>query len=255
MRTKFVITSVIVVFLFTNCTNTHKTNWERDGLKGKVKSYSEILYNDVVVDSAGILKGKKFYIRKNTYDKKGNIRDEIVLSANGRYNRRYKSNKYDKRNCSLEMECYKNDTLVSVQKFKYDKNDYRISAHEYNLDGTLISYNTYKNDKKGNRVQLNSFDKNDQLAFKTEFKYDKKNNLIEEMVYFKKDNFYKTTYEYDAKGNMIKGKRYAKSDSLNVDMEIISKYEFDKKGNWLKKVDYKNDKPFFMTEREYEYYE
>ncbi len=255
MRVKILITSVIIVFLFSSCTKTHKTNWERDGLKGKVKSYSEILYNDVAVDSAGNIKGKKFYIRKNVYDKKGNIRDEIVLSANGKYNRRYKSNKYDKRNCSLEMECYNKDTLFSVQKFKYDENGCRISTHEYNLDGTLKYYQTYKNDKNGNQVQLNSFDKNDHLVSKTEFKYDKKENLIEEVVYLKKDDFYKTTYEYDTKGNVVKVKRYVKNDSLNVDMEIISKYEFDKKGNWLKKVDYKNDNPFFMTKREYEYYE
>ncbi len=252
---KLTLTILVISLLFSNCTKTHKTNWERDGLKGKVKSYSETLYNDVAVDSAGNIKGKKFYIRKNAYDKKGNIRDEIVLSANGKYNRRYKSNKYDKRNCSLEMECYNKDTLFSVQKFKYDKNGYRISTHEYNLDGTLKYYQTYKNDENGNKLQLNSFDKNDQLAFKTKFKYDKKDNLIEEIVYFKKDNFYKVTYEYDAKGNIIKTNRYAKNDSLNVDIENVSKYEFDKKGNWLKKVDYKDDKSFFMTEREYEYYE
>ena len=58
--------------------------------------------------------------------------------------------------------------------------------------------------------------------------------------------------KYDEKGNKIESNRYNSDGSLYI--KWTYKYEFDKQGNWIKRIDFKDEIPEFILEREYEYY-
>ena len=63
---------------------------------------------------------------------------------------------------------------------------------------------------------------------------------------------YYFSFKYDDKGNEIERNRH-KSDWI-VDCEYTYKYELDTINNWIKRIDFKNDKPQYILEREIEYY-
>jgi hypothetical protein len=78
------------------------------------------------------------------------------------------------------------------------------------------------------RTELAVLSPEEEVIMKVFFKYDKKENLIlQEGV--------------DEIGQPFLPKRY--------------EYEFDKHGNWTKRVEYEGDKPTFVLERQFEYYE
>lgn len=58
--------------------------------------------------------------------------------------------------------------------------------------------------------------------------------------------------KYDEKGNKIESNEYNSDGSLYS--KWTYKYEFDKQGNWIKRIDFKDEIPEFILEREYEYY-
>ena len=58
--------------------------------------------------------------------------------------------------------------------------------------------------------------------------------------------------KYDEKGNNIEVNWYNSDGSLAS--KWTYKYEFDKQGNWIKRIDFKDEIPEFILEREYEYY-
>jgi hypothetical protein len=118
-------------------------------------------------------------------------------------------------------------TWKKDEQRKYDYKGNKIEENSYNSDGSLDSKWTYKYDDKGNQIELNSYNSDGSLSIKWTYKYDDKGNKIEE-------------------------------NSYNSDGSLISKwtfiYEFDKQGNWIKRIDFKNEIPEFILEREYEYY-
>ena len=63
----------------------------------------------------------------------------------------------------------------------------------------------------------------------------------------------KVFFKYDDKENLILQEGV---DENGQDfLPIRYKYEFDKRGNWIKRVEYVGDKPTFVLERQFEYYE
>jgi len=83
--------------------------------------------------------------------------------------------------------------------------------------------------------------------------YDELGNLIEENWY----TYYgkltqKVTLKYDENGNVIERKVYDSDGKLFEDFSF--KYTYDEHGNWTKRIDYLNEFPEYILEREYEYY-
>jgi len=86
------------------------------------------------------------------------------------------------------------------------------------------------------------------------YKYDKNGNNIELIGYDSDGSVEgKITYKYDEQGNPIEGYLYNLDGSLAE--EYTSQYEYDEQKNWTKKIEFRNDVPQRITEREYQYYE
>ena len=133
------------------------------------------------------------------------------------------------------------DRFGNIEKGKRERND--------SWDRDLQR----KYDEKGNNIENNWYNSDGSLDSKWTYKYDEKGNNIEENRYNSDGSLYsKWTYKYDEKGNNIESNRYKSDGSL--DSKWTYKYEFDKQGNWIKRIDFKDEIPEFILEREYEYY-
>ena len=90
---------------------------------------------------------------------------------------------------------------------------------------------------------------------KTIYKFNNKGNLIESNRYDSKGNFsWKYNYKYDNRGNKI---YECSSNSIGenyIDYPYKFTYEFDDIGNWIKKIEYRNNIPSIIYERDIEYY-
>ncbi len=58
---------------------------------------------------------------------------------------------------------------------------------------------------------------------------------------------------FNKRGNRIEGNNYNPDGSLQS--KHTSKYEYDPKGNWIRKIEFKDNSPKSIIEREIEYYE
>lgn len=110
-----------------------------------------------------------------------------------------------------------------------------------------------KYDDQGNRIEENGYNSDGNLSFKYTYKYDDQGNRIEVNEYNSDGSIYgRCTYKYNEKGNRIEENEYDTDDSLSY--KYTYKYEYDTYGNWVKRIDFEDEIPRYILEREYEYY-
>jgi hypothetical protein len=203
-----------------------KTGWEDDGLKGKVKSFTESQYG--AEDRFGEIQ-------------KTNLSFKYIM-------------RYDAKGNGIEAFCYNADgSFNSKETYQYAKGN-RIETNYYSANGSFDGKYINKYDDKDNRIEANNYSANGSLDHKYIMKYDAKGNQIE-ANYYKADGSLDLKYimKYDAKGNQIE-ENYYKADG-SLDYKETYQYKFDGKGNWIKRITFKNQIPKSIYEREYEYYE
>jgi hypothetical protein len=238
----------------------------KNNLKGSVKRITTTVYS--ATDKFGkTTKGDLNYKSIETYNEKGNIKEDSNISRNSQ-----QISTYNEKGNIIELNFYQNGTLIIKRVYNYDEKDYLIELYNYEQDGSLSYKNTYKNDDKGNPVatiasvkqpngpysinQSNEFyDKTGNLIeddspyYKHIFKYDEKGNKIEQDEINKEDSSQsaKHIYKYDDKGNIVSA-HHIVGTQKEVDIEY--KYDnFDKAGNWTTETGNGS-----IYEREIEYY-
>ncbi len=258
---KLAIITIVILTLF-NCANKkQKDDWEIDGLKGKVKSYSHFTYK--AIDQFGVIEKDEMireYLFQNfqvLYDEKGNMIEENRYKSDGSLDRK-SIYKYDKKGNVIEGNKYESDgSLDSKNIYKYDKKGNKIEENRYKSDGSLDEKYTFKYDEKGNMIEENRCKSGGSLDKKYTYKYDNKGNMIEENRY-KSDNRLESRniYKYDDKGNMIEDDwTYILFNGEEKITKRSYTYEYDKHENWTKRIEFKDEFPKEITEREFEYYE
>jgi len=220
--------------------NIKKTDWEYDGLKGKVKSVTEISYEEI--DASGkITKGKK---RTNVY-------------------------KYDENGNIIESSCYFYRNLYSQFIYKYDEKGNLIKKNTYEFDGILHNEFIYKYDDNGNQIQESNYKANVNLDWRYNYKiiyeYDDTGNITKAIRYEFNDKLgYVEIYEYkQLKKKIVEINRYQSNGRLaskqvfyynnkgiltqenlyNPDGSLFSEvnYKYDDRENLIKKIRYKSD--------------
>ena len=223
---------VVLLGLFLNFSFTHyqKTDLEKSGIFGKVKSIRETNYS---VSNKAENNGKENIVLDNftSYDLDGNRQ---------------------------KMSEYKDDTLFSYITYKYDHNNVLVGCDEYNADNSLYLSISYSSNDKGfvidayyNRILQKTYDI-DRLSIAVEYdkyyqnlfthvsyKNDFKGNVLEEKYFTDQGNLsYKLTYKYDYKYNKVEIKYYNNSGNLSW----RKKLKYDSKGN-------KTESKFFESNR------
>ncbi len=262
-----IVLLVLFVFLSSCTKHQNKTDWHRDKLHGKVKSYTERVY---LIDSTKVK--EKPPVLKSIYNQKGkNIKRFTYDSQTSKI---YDSviYKYDKKNRLIETKNYTDGRLTNITKCEYNEKGYTTISTSYHAKETLgspkdtiIHKSSYKEDKYGYITERRVYKENGDLEFAYYPKYDRKGNKIEEQRC--KANgvlMFTYKYEYDKHRNLIRSMICQRNGQIKSDYKTFYTYdEFDEKGNWTKMTSYnwvratedKDLKPNAVLEREYEYYE
>lgn len=156
--------------------------------------------------------------------------------------------------------------IPSSTKIVFNKHGNKIEESWFNTNEGMLLKNTYKYDRKRNIVeQGGSFKK------KFTYEYDEKGNKTKEIICdFDGGLICTITYVFDEKGNKTERSVYDSKGNLErkyiyIDDKIKKElsgikrknfyyYKYDQKGNWIEKIEYENDIPTKITEREIEYY-
>ena len=236
---KMIVFQVALIFLFlTNIIHAADTNdWERDGLKGRVKEFIEKNYSIEYRSKKSIKKlvrkviskydsiGKRIEAQEYRY---GIFFDKYIHRFNNTGNRvlntKYipdknyeKTTNYKDKNVKYVVTNRGNASFYSKDIYKYDKNKNLIEWASYKSDNTLYSKYIYKYNKDGNITEDTFYNIGGSLKWKNIYKYDKKNNMIKKSVY-KYDSLYSEyTFKYDKNKNMIIENKYVikKEDGKN----------------------------------------
>jgi len=160
------------------------------------------------------------------FDDKGNIIEENTYT-NGSAEGRLVTYKYDEKDNLIEAKVYTTDSILHWKTtFKYDDKGNKIEKNMYSYDGSLSGKEIYKYDDRGHRIETSNSYQDGILHWKNTYKYDDNDNLIEE------------TYLSDNGSSSQK----------------IYKYEYDEKNNWIRQIQFRNDIPQYIIEREIAYY-
>ena len=254
-----------------------KSDLEKEGLSGEVKSVRQIIY-DAVLEDGKIVKG---YVRdgglddyKRVYDANGNKIEETIFVDKDEIQERY-TYTYNAFNQITESTNYDGaGRLKTKTSFGYNKNQDLVKIYEVGSDGnqntsTVFNYDngkrteelvydytnqleyklvfTYKDGKKAEEAR---YDHNNEIVEKTFYTYDTKGNLVEEKKYEGEELLDKLVYAYDSKGRKTLYERYEGDGTLG----FKSTYEYDEKGNLIKEQYYTTpDTPDFSTGYTYTY--
>jgi hypothetical protein len=96
-------------------TSVKKTDWEKDGLKGKVKSVKETIY-EAVKENGEINKGNKEDLGNNLveYDDKGNKIELIMYKSDGNLDYKF-TYEYDDKGSIIEGNSYNSDGSLDMK--------------------------------------------------------------------------------------------------------------------------------------------
>ncbi|MDR1897461.1 MAG: hypothetical protein LBR10_11790 [Prevotellaceae bacterium] len=243
----FVLTVVLLLTTTTGFaqekTSRQKTDVEKAGLKGEVKSVKTVTYQ-AIEKSGKITKGEidsLHTIEEYLYDSNGNL-----IAQNS-----YESG----------------DHLKEIHTYKYDSIGNRIETDRYYSNGMLASKIIHQYDSTGNPIEDIYYRPDGSLSATSIFKYDTDGDLIEENFYDPDGSLSSTAIfsefarkdKYDNCGNPIETIFYQPDRILFKD---TYKYKYDSKGNWTERISYykkpnsvRKGKAYSITERTITYYE
>jgi YD repeat-containing protein len=186
-------------------------------LKGKVKIINNKEYRDVT-EKFGEIVINESKLKEYTFE----------FNRQGKFNR-ITSNKgkgtsitrfiYDSEGKIVEIQGYRNDTILKRSYFFYDSNELLNKQDRY--EGiTLISRFTYKYDDANHPIELNQYHGNGNLLQRINCNYEQ--NLMKEMVTIRvngaSNEVEKSTvinYKYDSKGTIIMRDEMTKEELLD----------------------------------------
>lgn len=257
------------------------TESKLEPLYGKIKILNETTFRVIKkegdIKKGRVVKGSFFYI---LYDKEGNIIKDNYYT-NGRSSKpkdirnydnkvkldsvyEYKSNnnldnnyifKYDDRGNNIEGIWYKSDgSLDDRYTYKYDDKGNKVEYKEYNSDGILEEEYTWKYNDNGNIIEKYRYNFDGKLEKEYTWKYDDNGNLVEFNIYNSDGKLEEyIILEYDDNGNLVEDIWYNSDGSIYK--KYTYKFKFDKKNNWIERIEYIDDTPNSIIEREIEYYQ
>lgn len=270
---------LLSLFLFSFTDGTRKkTDWEKDELKGRVKSVHTFYYEKsdektLAINPLTLSKNDTTKHFISDYDVNGNITsyktntDLVLLVSN-----------YDSTaNVIISAKYNFNDKLVYEDTTMLDNNGNRIEQITKGYEPSPYNFRaSYNVDAKGNELEMDAYS-NQKFLYKWVYKYDEKGNRIEDVQFYLLDSFLqklvyqydenrnmtemalfkdslieRTTFKYNKQGSIIEEAKYGPDDKL---IETRSyKYDYDDKGNWIRKINLNKKQQPAVTIRVIEYY-
>lgn len=251
-----------VVGIVFNSYGQKKTDWQKNNLKGRVKSLTTTEYNATEKFGEPVKTGikEKSEIVILQFDSKGMIINH-EKGANTIY-------KYDAKGNKIEETSYDfdNSTIVNKRIFKYNANGNVIEEINYNSTGEQIEKKVNTYDSNGNLLvckksgSLFNGTRNQGQPLVTKYKYDSYGRPVQVNVGIGDGELGSENYKYDAKGEVIE----STANTFNgINAKKTYKYIYDASGNWITKITYSSStymnireesKADAITERVIEYF-
>ena len=256
---KSIIAINLLILLLSSCTQFKSDDYKELNLKGKVKS----------VKSKKFEAEEKFGEVQRSYPTDADENNELDMLSNSLI-------EFDELGKSVAISnFYRNGSLLS--KMVVDGLNINMYDEEGNLTGVL------KSDEEHFPKEVNIYDASGELIEKSKYTYNDEKLLVEEQTYDEKGTLIrkevheyisdllsrKTISErkvyYSSYGDMYEiEKSYKYNDNKDVTEQEVTKrgnvttytfeYEYDDKNNWIKRIQYRNNKPKAIVEREIVYY-
>ena len=234
------------------CAPVDKSDWDLDGLRGRVKSTRTYKAWFADGESNGLKVEQKRELEEEvSYDPKGHQtewRNVNYLPADPKY-KLTAGHICDAYNRISETRYIRADgSLVKRITYVYDEKEREKERAYYFPDGTLERKETYTYDDKGNMIE--EVDKQQvhpehyspkrydvYVTSKVTLKYDERGNKVEEK-HFKTDGslYASWVYSYDLNSRLNKSTRYDKEGRLGD--QVIKKY--DDTGKLIEEINYLN---------------
>ena len=223
---------VLCLLSITPVVSQTKTDKDRDGLFGPVKSVEAFLVDFVSRDN-GTVEEKTRPWHTTTFNTDGNISERSSYDQNGTITARY-VHTYDAKGRSTGYEEYaalldktltiprrhvytlngdgrrieyivfeSNGSVGTRFVYKYDTRGKRIEEQWYAHTGKLGGRTVYTFDENGNETSLTSYQPDGTPGFKNISKYDSNGNKTESLQYHGNPLRFKILYTYDSKGRIL----------------------------------------------------
>lgn len=188
-----------------------------------------------------------------TYDAHGLVVEIASCKMDGTLSARY-TYKYDNDGRVLIETCYRGDGSFDWKK-----------KYEYNRRGQVIEKLRDEADNRFDCTYIYVYNKKHQLAEEIVkdadrifdkryvFTYNRKGQRVLEESYNSSAKLYsRLQFEYNKRGHkIVMNELYAGDKHLR---SYSYTYDYDHKGNWIRRIEYYNDKPRYIINREIEYY-
>lgn len=268
------------LLLLVSCTSKyHKTSVEIWNLKGHVKSIKKVAYGAQFhfgevqkvspTDYCYLGFATEPCVLIVEFDKSGN---QILYKSLNSYDKikTMCESKWDKSRVCEEI-LYRESTDSKV-KIVYDANSmgYNGASYVYDANDKLLSHNDFFYDAKGHEIEVKGYDSISELSYRIEKIWDG-DLLVKEVGYYKEfEN--SITYDYvdgklsssvsvlaDYSPNTTLYNEFSDPISYSsgigqYDENFSYKYTYDEKGNWITRTTFGDGKPYYIEEREIEYY-
>ena len=161
-------------------------------------------------------------------------------------NNEKEKNDLSKENLKGNVKSVKKNSFVAVDKFGEISKGGRLKEQDF------MNHQIF--DNKGNQTERNGYYSDGSLSNKWTYKHDDKGNQIERIGYDSDGSFFnKWTYKDDDNGNLIESNIIYDSDG-SLSFKYNYEYTYDEKNNWIKCIEFINDIPLEIVEREIEYF-
>lgn len=243
-----------VIFISPAYTQQPQTDWVKMGLKGKVASIIELVY-EKTIDSIDASNRVPETITEYSFNEKGFLISEISKMYDSSTLFKVVYN-YNDMNFCIEKSFFHQPGPSTIKtKYQYYP-DGKLMLEERWLIQDLYSKTAYVYNNKGELVEKNtSFPNSPDQPFTIKYKYDLQGNLIEKITDQRTVILQKEIFSYNDKGTLV-SKSYARKKGP-TEVTIHLAYDLDEKENWKKMTetpDKKEWKQNFIRIRQIVYY-
>lgn len=188
---------------------------------------------------------------KCKFDEKGNLVEKIINTGRDGYETF--TYKYDEKGKILECTRV-NKTISIIQKTTNRYSDEGNIVETKECRNGICNRYIYSMDSLGNIIKNLQFDRYNTLIQTIKFEYNSNGKMVkEERIYENEDNIMTITYVYDEQGNKIE--EHKTNTDGNLDIKISWEFTYDEKNNWIERIEFINDVPLLITEREIQYFD
>jgi hypothetical protein len=247
-----------------------KTDWEMDGLAGRVRSYlvEEISlvqkFGDWREDSRHLSESRSYdahgrcieaYADSDggslaktdyAYDGRGNRIESVRYNPDGSLDVKLVYT-YDAAGNNSEEAAYGTDGLLIYKTVStFDTDAHRVESTRYNAQGSLVWKSVFTYDTGENEIDVARYNSDGALMWKSVSRYDGTGKEVESARYFADGSLMgRSVYAYDQAGNRVESSEYDADGSVR---DVAGwRYEFDETGNWVKKTEQRKVSKFGKT--------